>query len=204
MAAIGSRRGAASTISLILAVAAFVAIGGLIYWLNATAEPTQREFVPQDTASEEPVGEYPVVTLEQLRSELQEYVGFEIQMRGLTVNSTLGEYAFWVGPQDNPFLVMRDSTAFANKMDLANGDGVAVTGTIHEMSDSTLDAWEERGAIEGQGERAVASFAEIFMEVHSVERSGDQQSGQDTASAGGGEGGSDSGNDAGDSGGDAG
>jgi len=196
MASTGSRRGAAPTMSLILAIAAFLAIGGLIYWLNVTAEPTQTEFVPQDTASEEPVGDYPIVTLEQLRSELQEYVGFEVQMRGLTVNSTLGEYAFWVGPQDNPFLVMRDSTAFANRMELANGDGVAVTGVINEMSDSTLDAWEELGAIEGQGERAVASFAEVFMEAHSVERR--EQSGQQ------GKGSSGQGGQSGDSGGDSG
>lgn len=194
MAATGSRRGAASTSSLILSIAAFLAIGGLIYWLNATAEPTQTEFVPEDTASEEPVGDYPVVDLEQLRSELQAYVGFEIQIRGLTVNSTLGDHAFWVGPQDNPFLVMRDSTAYANRMELGNGDDVHVTGVIHEMSDSILDAWEERGAIAGQGERAVASFAEVFMEAHTVSEAG---GGSESGQGGGSDGDDDPGADAG-------
>lgn len=186
MASTGSRRGAAN-VSLILAVIAFVAMGGLIYWLNITAEPTQTQFVPEDTAAEEePVSDVPLVELEQLRAELEEYVGLEIEMRRLTVSSTLGDYGIWVGPQDNPFLVMQDSSFAAGDVQVSNGDSITARGTIHEMSDSVLNAWEERGAIAGAGERAVASFAEIFMEANSIREpggGGSQGAAQDTAAS---------------------
>lgn len=168
MAETGSRRGAASTNSLILATVAVVAIGGLIYWLNATAEPTMVEFTPEDTAAEEPVSDVPTVTIESLRGEIAEYVNIELEMRDLEVNSLLGEQGFWVGPQDNPFLVMMESSGAAQGGPVAVEDDVHVRGTIRAMSDSVLNDWEERGVISGQGQRAVASFAEYFMNANEV------------------------------------
>lgn len=186
MAETGSRRGAAPNISLILAVVAVVAIGGLIYWLNVTAEPTQVEFVPEDTAAEaEPVTDVPVVTLEELRAELGEFESIEIMMRNQVVNSLLGDQAFWVGPQDNPFLVRMDSAAQATTDAVATNDTVTVRGRIHAMSDSVLNAWEQVGVISGQGQRAVASFAEYFMDANAVSPPGAAGSqGADTAAAG--------------------
>lgn len=194
MAQTGSRRGAAENTSLILAVLAFVAIGGLIYWLNVTAEPTATAVVPQDTADEEPVSDVPIVDLGSIRQETEGYLGLEVELRNQNVTSTLGGQAFWIGSQDNPFLVKVDSAVSAAQP--GTGDTVNVRGFIHEMSDSVLDAWEAQGAIAGSGERAVASFAEVFLQAMSVRNRSGGGGGQgaggasDTTSqgAGGGEG----------------
>lgn len=166
MAQTGSRRGAAENTSLILAVIAFVAIGGLIYWLSVTAEPTATAVVPQDTAEEEPVSDVPIVDLGSIREEAQGYVGLEVEVRNQSVTSTLGEQAFWIGSQDNPFLVKMDTAMSAPQPE--TGDTIHVRGFVHEMSDSVLNDWEARGAIAGSGERAVASFAEVFLQAVSV------------------------------------
>ena len=193
MAETGSRRGAASTTSLILATVAVVAIGGLIYWLNVTAEPTQVELTPEDTASEEPVSDVPIVALEDLRAEIAEYENIEFEMRGQTVNSLLGDQGFWIGPQDNPFLVMMDSAMASSTDAVEPNDTLNVRGTLRTMADSILDRWEEEGVISGQGERAVASFAEYFMNASQVRpaagggqggASGSGGQGQDGGSAG--------------------
>lgn len=189
MAQTGSRRGAAQNTSLILAVVAVVAIGGLMWWLNVTAEPTATAVVPQQDMNDEPVSDVPIVDLGSLRAETTEYVGLEVELRNQNVSSTLGGRAFWIGAQDQPFLVKMDSTITVSQP--TNGDTVNVRGIIHEMSDSVLDAWETQGAIAGSGDRAVASFAEVFMEASSVRaRSGGGEGGSEGEGedAGGGEG----------------
>lgn len=188
MAETGSRRGAAPNTSLILAVAAVAAISGLIYWLNVTAEPTQVEYVPEDTAAEEePVTDVPVVALQELRAELAEYETIQIQMQEQVINSLLGDQAFWIGPQDNPFLVRMDSAALATTDSVVVNDTVNVRGRILSMSDSVLNSWEEIGVISGEGERAVASFAEYFMEANRVTPPGAEGGSQDPDTAGAGQ-----------------
>jgi len=184
MAQTGSRKGAAQNTSLILAVLTFVAIGGLMYWLNVTAEPTATAVVPQQNGDDEPVSDVPIVDLGSIRAETSEYVDLEVELRNQNVSSTLGGQAFWIGAQDQPFLVKMDTTVSAPRP--ANGDTVDVRGIIHEMSDSVLDAWEARGAISGSGDRAVASFAEVFMEASMVRaRSGGGAEGQSGGDQGG-------------------
>lgn len=170
MAQRGSRAGAANSTSLVLAIVAFVAVGGLIYWLDRTAEPTQIELSPEDTASAEPVSDVPIVDLLQVRNQLGEYEDLELEMREYSVNSLLGERGFWIGSQENPFLVMMDTAVASGTGEMASGDVVDVRGTIRAMSDSVLDAWEAEGAIEGEGERAVAQFSDFFLEANEVER----------------------------------
>jgi len=167
MAQIGSRKGAAEQVSLILALIAFVAIGGLLYWLNITAEPTGTTLVPQDTAQEEePISDVPIVELASLREQSAGYMNLELELRNQTVASFLGDQAFWIGPQDSPFLVRLPAEAEAPELEME--DDVHVRGIVREMSDSVLDAWEADGVISGGGDRAVASFAEIFLEANQV------------------------------------
>ena len=170
MAQTGSRTGAAN-VAVILAILAFVAMGGLIYWLQVTAEPTQREVpVPEETTQDEPpLLDVPVAEIESIRSEPAGYVDIEVALRNQTINSFLGERGVWIGPSDNPFLVMVDSAAYAAAPELAVEDPVHVQGEIRAMSDSILDAWEAQSAIEGEGDRAVASFAEYFLEANDIE-----------------------------------
>lgn len=164
----GSRTGAAN-VAVILAIVAFITIGGLIYWLGVTAEPTEREVPAAEDTQEEPVLDVPIVAVESIRSEPAGYVDLELAIRNETVNSFLGERGVWIGPSDNPFLVMVDSAAYAAAPELAVDDPVHVRGDLRAMSDSVLDSWEEQGAIAGEGDRAVASFADYFLEASEVE-----------------------------------
>lgn len=193
MAERGARAGAANTASLVLAIVAFISVGGLIVWLDRTAEPTQVDYEPEDTAATEPVSDVPIVDLEQVRTELAEYEDLEIEMRDYSVNSLLGEQAFFIGSEDNPFLVKMDSAAAERTGQVETEEVVDLRGTMRAMSDSVLDAWEASGAIEGEGERAVAQFAEFFLEAHQVRRQGED-------GGGGGSGGSSGGGDGGDGG----
>lgn len=184
MAQIGSRRGAVN-VAMILALVAFVAIAGLIYWLEVTAVPTQTEVVVEDTQEDEPVLDVPIVDLESVREESEGYLGLEVALRNHSLNSRLGSRGLWVGPEDNPFLVMAPDSATAQQV--AVGDAVNLRGYIRSMSDSVLDVWEEEGAISGEGERAVASFSDQFLEASEVSRGSGDGSG---SQAGGGQGGS--------------
>lgn len=167
MAQTGSRTGAAN-VAAILAILAFIAMGGLIYWLEITAVPTQREVPVAEEEEEEPILDVPVVTVESIREEPSGYVDLEMAIRNETVNSFLGERGVWIGPSDNPFLVMADSATWAAAPELAAEDRVHVRGELRAMSDSVLDVWEEQGAIAGEGDRAVASFAEYFLEANEI------------------------------------
>ena len=53
MVSFGSRRGFADRLSLPLMVVAFLAVGGFLYWLNITAQPTEVAVAeePGETAS---------------------------------------------------------------------------------------------------------------------------------------------------------
>lgn len=190
MAQTGSRTGAAN-IAAILAIVAFIAMGGLIYWLQITAVPTQREVpVEEETQEEEPpLLDVPIVDIEGIRAEAQAYVDLELAIRNETINSFLGETGVWIGPSENPFLVKLDSTAQADAPELAVDDPVHVRGEVRAMSDSVLDDWEARGEIAGEGDRAVASFADHFLEANEIEiasQGSSSQSGsaQDTAAEG--------------------
>lgn len=190
MAQTGSRTGAAN-VAAILAILAFIAMGGLIYWLEITAEPTEREVpVAEETEEDEPpLLDVPIVGIDQIRNEPDGYVDLELAIRNETINSFLGETGVWIGPSDNPFLVKMDSTAQANAPELAVDEAVHVRGEVRTMSDSVLDDWESRGEISGEGDRAVASFADYFIEASEIEIAGQGSSGQsgggmqDTAAA---------------------
>lgn len=179
MAERGSRAGAANTASLVLAIVAVLSVGGLIVWLDRTAEPTEVEYEAEDVEEPEPTSDVPIVELEQVRSELAEYTSLEIEMRDYSINSLLGEEAFFIGSSDNPFLVKMDSQAVERTDGVSTGQTVNLRGTIRSMSDSVLDAWEEAGAIEGEGERAVAQFAEYFLEANQVQVLGDDDGSDD-------------------------
>lgn len=185
MAEIGSRRGAVN-VAVILAIVAIVAVGGLIYWLEITAVPTQREVVEEDTGDEPPVLDVPIVRIEAIREEPEGYQGIEVAVRNEEINSRLGEQGVWVGPDDNPFLVKLNGPAASTAAEMEIGDRVHLRGFIYAMSDSVLDAWEEEGAISGEGERAVASFAEQFLDASEIEPAqggGEQQDGGPDGSA---------------------
>ncbi len=52
------------------------------------------------------------------------------------------------------------------------GDLVSLVGSVFEMSDSVLTAWDGLGVFGNAGDRIVAEFATTFLEANSIETLG--------------------------------
>lgn len=179
MSKFGSRRGAADSLTMILMVVAFVAMAGLMYWLSQNAEPTSIE-VPD----EEPEVRIEIVAAVDFGSDPLSYAGREFRLPGVEVASRLGDQAFWVqipvqAPDGTmlttPFLVKMDS-ATATGIRVRSGETVAIEGTVVQMNDSILNAWEAAGAI-NSGNRIEAEFASEFFQATKVDLSSSGGSG---------------------------
>lgn len=187
MAQIGSRRGAAPSMTPILMVLAFVAMAGFLYWLSMAAEE-RRVQVQEDGADTTEVdtgGSAPQVAMSTFRGDPAAHMGQRIRVTNVTVSSLLGQSGllFWLAPDDNPYLVHRDSTVASGRQ-VRSGMRGSVTGTVHEMTDSVLDAWEAAGAFTSDADRFVAEFAENFLEADGIQLR-ESQSGGDAGSGGG-------------------
>ncbi len=170
---LGSRRGAADSVTLVLMVVSFLAMVGLMYWLSQTAEPTQIEIV-----EEEPESTTPVVPAVDFGVDPMSHNVSDIRIPNLEVASRLGDLAFWVqvptqAPDgtmlNTPYLVKMDSTVAGTlEVRLRAGDRVTVEGIVFEMSDSVLADWTAAGAI-NEGNRIEAEFASSFLQASVVE-----------------------------------
>lgn len=170
---LGSRRGAADSVTLVLMVVSFLAMGGLMYWLSKTAEPTQVE-IPEEEMESTTV----VVAAADFGIDPMSHTVSDIRIPNLEVASRLGDFAFWVqvptqAPDgtmlNTPYLVKMDSTV-AGTLDvrLRAGDRVTVEGVVFEMTDSVLADWTAAGAI-NEGNRIEAEFASSFLQASVVE-----------------------------------
>lgn len=169
MAYFGSRRGAAN-LGLPLMVLTFLLLGGFMYWLYSTAEPTQPAVVeeveePQDTF----VGT--TVPAEELKTGAEAYEGQSVRLAGVEVSSTMGAQAFFVDlPASQnlpatPFLVRALPGAGTR---VANGSSVTVSGTLMAMTDSIVADWVEARII-SENDRLLVEFASHFIEADQVE-----------------------------------
>ncbi|HKJ93384.1 MAG TPA: hypothetical protein VJ957_09450, partial [Longimicrobiales bacterium] len=62
----------------------------------------------------------------------------------------------------------------ADGVTMESGTRYNVSGRVVTMSDSVLDAWQQSGAIQNEGERMQAEFATAFLEASTVTRSANQ------------------------------
>ena len=174
MAPLGSRRGEAN-LGLPLMLITFLAIGGFMYYLYATAEPTQPAVLEEVDETSTEVGDgTPRVTPDELKTGADAFVGQVVRLEGVPVSSTMGRETFFVDlpASDNlpatPFLVHLGPDLVAQGMTVAVGEEVAVRGPVMIMNDSIVNAWVEGGMI-SQGDRILVEFATHFMEAESVE-----------------------------------
>ncbi|MGH7476952.1 MAG: hypothetical protein ACRELD_11725 [Longimicrobiales bacterium] len=160
-------------LSRILAVVAVVLIAGLLWWLAASSEPSSVQVVeaPDDEEVEDTGPPATPVTLADLVTA-EQYVGQRVRIEDIQVANRLGTQAFWtLLPNSVPFLVRLGETAAGSAAGIQSGGDVTVTGTVHLMTDSVLDAWTEAGALEGT-QRDEASFATTFLEASTVRPAG--------------------------------
>ena len=149
-----------------LMILCFVGIGGFMYWLSVTAEPTEVVVVEPEEAV------LNAVPFEDFSAGTATYIGQAITLQGITVTSLLGPHAFWTGladAQSTPYLLHFSEMLVADSTSVTQGGTVDVTGMVTAMSDSVLDAWQAAGAFPQEIDRTLAEFSENFVEVTSIE-----------------------------------
>lgn len=162
MASFRSREGAAQSATLPLMVISFVLIGGFMYWLSVTAEPTQVAIVEED----DDAATGAAVPWSTFGADPESHEGQTVTVSGVPVSSRLGTQAFWAElPNETPYLVKFGSQLVADSVTVSAGDRGDITGTVHMMSDSVLDAWEAAGAFSDPVNRIEAEFATSFLEA---------------------------------------
>jgi len=167
MAWISSRKGAAENLALPLMIGTFVVIGGFMYWLSVTAEPTQIAII--EDRGDVVVADGARVGWGQFSADPSAWAGQSITIPDIAVNSLLGSgQAFWSqmsDAQETPFLFKFGDQLVADGMVVIVGDVGDASGTLLSMSDSILNAWEAAGAFNDPVNRIEAEFATTFFEV---------------------------------------
>jgi len=157
MGTFGSRRGAADKLTLPLMILAFVAVGGFLYWLNITAQPTEinMEEGPVETESGADVS----VPLVDFLGDPAMYAGQVVEVTHARVASRLGSQAFWIGPDATPFLVKMAPALVEAGTEVMLESTVTVVGTVGTLDNAMLEEWDAAGAFPSEGDRIVAEFA---------------------------------------------
>jgi hypothetical protein len=188
-----SRRGAAN-LGVPLMIVAFLAMLGFLYWLNVQAqkeEAAKQAAIAEQQAEDQADDDAGVERISgtSLQGDISGFVGATIRVDSLSVASGLGSQGFWLElPNKNPFLVSMSEAVKADGTTVSPGQQVSVVGTVHEMSDSVLDAWSNSGAI-GEGDRLAAEFATHYIEATRVRTLKGSSGGGDGQGSGNGSGG---------------
>ena len=149
-----------------LMILCFVVIGGFMYWLSITAEPTEVVVVEPEEAV------LNAVPFEDFSAGTATYIGQAITLQGITVTTLLGQHAFWtelLDGQNTAYLLHFSEMLVADSTSVTVGTTVDVTGMVTAMSDSILDAWQAAGAFPQEVHRSMAQFSENFVQVTSIE-----------------------------------
>ena len=160
-----SRAGAAK-LGIQLMILSILTVGGFLYWLSRTAEPTQIVEVEEEPAMDSMVN---VVAVADFSMGTAAYIDQEVTLEDVEIASVLGARSLWMNlDTGTPFLLYLADTALPDSMSFVAGDRLTVTGSVMAMSDSILDAWEAGGAFLQDTDRIQAEFAEDFLEVHTI------------------------------------
>lgn len=145
-----------------------VMIGGFMYWLSVSSEPTPVTIV-QDEEPEEEAGVL-TVSVDSFAQDPDSWVGGDVRIRGVQASSNMGPQAYWLDmPTGVPFLLKLGPTLVADSaFSVEVGTPYTVVGTMYAMNDSVLNAWEASGAIADEGQRMQAEFATSFLEARSM------------------------------------
>ena len=169
MANFGSRRGFVDKLTLPLMILAFLVVIGFLYWLNVTAEPTQVTIVEEEVRSSS--GASAILNEADFLSAPDQYEGQLVEVTDARISSRLGPQAFWIGPDDSPFLVKMGPELVGAGTEILIEQRVHLTGLVGMMSDSAHAAWDGQGAFPNAGDKIVAEFAigSPFLEISALE-----------------------------------
>jgi len=159
------RRGA-SNLGIPLMLGTLVLLGGFLYWLATTAEPTPPPVMEEEP--EEQVGPAATVAqLDTLERNAPRYEGQMIRVENVAVAQNLGTASFFVSlPGGSPFMAVYADNLVAAGEPVPTGE-VTLTGRVHPAQDSLLDVWIESGVV-SEANRPLAEFASHYLEVASI------------------------------------
>ncbi|HSM05770.1 MAG TPA: hypothetical protein VK858_14230 [Longimicrobiales bacterium] len=170
MADFGSRRGA-TNLGVPLMLVTFLLIGGFMYWLYITAEPTEPVMVEEvDDGSDMDTAGSTAVDPQELKTGAEAYTGQLIRLQGLAVSQMVGQEAFFVDLPataelpSQPFLVRLSPDLAASGATVAVGDRVTVVGSLMEMTDSIVADWVGNALINAN-EQMLVEFSTHFVEA---------------------------------------
>lgn len=174
-------------LNLPLMIVAFLAIGGFLYWLSVVSEPTDVAVAEEDPRAALAVA-VPVSPV-QFAEDPGRYVGERVRIPNVRVSAIMGMELFWfnlANEEETPYLVQMDREWIDSQVQILPDDVLTLTGTVHAMSDSVLEAMERAGAFTEEGQRGLVDAVETFiaadeLELHS-ERAGEEQEEEDPPS----------------------
>jgi len=160
------RQASAGRFTWLWMIVAILMVAGLMVWLAVATEQTAVAVAEDPAADGAVAGGVATITLDDLAQDASRFHGQEVRLEGVRVTSRMGTQAFWTElPSNVPYLIRLRPELLAGGFEIQSGDVLAVTGTIHAMSDSVLAAWEQEGAIANEGQKAEAQFAVTFLEA---------------------------------------
>lgn len=173
MADFSSRRGA-SNLGVPLMLLTFILLGGFIYWLYVTAEPTEPVVVEEmDEEPEVMASGVAEVDPQALKTGADAFTGSDVRLVDVVVSQMIGDEAFFVDLPANdtlpaqPFLVRMTPDLSASGASAAAGDRLTVEGGLMEMSDSIISDWVATGVI-SENEQILVEFSTHFIEAQQV------------------------------------
>ena len=160
-----SRRGA-SNLGVPLMIVSFVLMGGLMYWLSITAEPTEIVVV-----EEEPVEVFLGSLIDGTILEAPDIVGYEgleVRVIDLPFAQEVGTAQFFVSlPKGSPFLIRMGDELRADSMMTMPSGVLTITGMLYPLTDSIRDVWEAEGTVDGAS-RPLVDFAAHFIDATDI------------------------------------
>jgi len=156
-------------LNLPLMIVAFLTIGGFLYWLSVTSEPT--EFTVAEESLDDQLGPALDLTLEQFGENADGYVGARIRLENVEVGNLVGADAFWFSfPQEdvNDYLVRVDRNRVDADLQILPDDRLTVSGTVHAMTDSVIEVWDQWGVFGDEAQRPPVLVLETFLEADSI------------------------------------
>ncbi len=141
-------------------IASFVLMGGFLYWLSATAEPTPPPVIEQgrDEQSRGPIAN--LVAIEDLARTPADYVAQMVRVENTDVAQPLGDITFFVNTRQ-PVLVRMHPDMVAAGEPIPSGY-VTVVGRVREMNDSIVSDWVTSGSVT-EANQMLVEFASHYI-----------------------------------------
>lgn len=167
------RRGAAMSASLPLMLAAIVAVGVFLVWLNKVSEPMP-VLLQENPDSAGAMGGAMVreVAFTEYAAAPGSFAGQTLRIPSVQVSSIpFGtEGFFWSQSGENLLLFRLEGQALAQITELAAGQSYTVTGSVSTLDDAAIANWILEGRASDDA-RMELSFASDFFTVQTAEAS---------------------------------